>query len=326
MDLARQLVAGREASGLAFRDGTCVTLGTFDGVHLGHRALLSEVARLADVNGLESVVLVFRVPPRSVINPSLRTPLLCRFEERLELIRAVGIRCAIPIDFNDHVRRITAAQFVGQLGQTLGLRSLVLGEGARVGNDQLTLSDLVASVRESVEFVSVPTAGHGGAAISSSGIRAALSEGDVATVRELLGRPFHSGGKVVRGQGRATELGIPTANILRSPGLAMPAPGIYATWTALADGSVWRSATYIGDNPTLGGAPDSFETHLLGYDAATDLCGQEVTVSFVQYIRGDVRFPNVGELSLQLKADIEQIEDVLSDSEPPRLPIPETVR
>lgn len=326
MDLARQLAAAREASGLRFRDGTCVTLGTFDGVHLGHRALLSEVARLADVNGLESIALVFRVPPRSVINPSLRTPLLCRFEERLELIRAASIECAIPVDFNDHVRRMMAAQFVGQLRQTLGLRCLVLGEGARVGNDQLTLSDLAVSVRDGVEFVTVPTAGYGGAAISSSGIRAALAEGDVSTVRELLGRPFQRGGRVVRGQGRATELGIPTANIVKTHDLAMPAKGIYATWTALADGSVWRSATYIGDNPTLGGAPDAFETHLLGYDSATDLCGQEVGVSFVRYIRGDVRFSNVEELSSQLKADIEQIEDVLRNSEPPRLPIPETVR
>lgn len=326
MDLARQISAGGDAIARALWTGTCLTLGTFDGVHLGHQALLSEVARRADARGLESAALVFRVPPRSVINPSLRTPLLCSFEERLELVHSAGIKHTIPIDFNDDVRSTTAAQFVEQLIQSLGLRCLVLGEGAKVGNDQHSLSELGSSVGDEVELTSVPTASRGGAPVSSSGIRAALSGGDVGTVREMLGRPFHRGGKVVRGQGRATELGIPTANIARMPGLAMPAHGIYATWTTLADGSAWRSATYIGDNPTLGGAPDSFETHLLDYEAATDLCGQEVNVSFVQYMRGDVRFPNVEELSAQLKEDIEQIGEVLGISEPPRLPILESVQ
>ena len=326
MDLARQISAGGDAIARALWTGTCVTVGTFDGVHLGHQSLLTEVARWAGANGFESVALVFRVPPRSVINPSLRTPLLCTFDERLQLIRAAGIQHTIPIDFNDDVRSTTAAQFVGQLRDNLGLCSLVLGEGAKIGNDQQTLSDLDGSVGDDVTFASVPTASLEGASVSSSGIRASLSEGDVVAAREMLGRPFHRGGRVVRGQGRATQLGIPTANIARTPDLAMPAHGIYATWTTLADGSVWRSAIYIGDNPTLGGAPDSFETHLLDYDAATDLCGQEVNVSFVQYIRGDVRFSSVEELSEQLRSDIEQISDVLEGCEPPELPILETVQ
>ena len=326
MDLARQISAGGDAVARALWTGTCVTLGTFDGVHLGHQELLTEVARRADATGFESVALVFRVPPRSVINPGLRTPLLCTFDERLELIRAAGVQHTIPIDFNDDVRSTTAEQFVGQLRANLGLCCLVLGEGAKIGNDQQTLSDLDASVGGDVTFASVPTAILDSAPVSSSGIRSALSEGDVVAARQMLGRPFHRVGRVVRGQGRATQLGIPTANIARMPDLAMPAHGIYATRTTLADGSVWRSATYIGDNPTLGGAPDSFETHLLGYDAATDLCGQEVTVSFVQYIRGDIRFSSVEELSAQLRDDIERIGDVLGGSEPPRTSILETVQ
>ena len=328
MDLAQQLVAASADSAHLTRSGTCVTLGTFDGVHRGHQALLSALKRHADTRGLQPVALVFRNPPRSIINPSLRTPLLCRLDERIDLIRNQGTKHTFTIDFNDNLRNMTAHEFLNLLRELLGLKCLILGEGARVGHNQQTLSDLKASAGSSTdtEFVSVPTASRGDAPISSSGIRQALSLGDVVTARQMLGRPFHRGGRVVPGQGRATELGIPTANLAWTSEISMPAPGIYASWTTIGDGSIWPSATYIGDNPTLGGTPNAFETHLLGFDSRPRraLYGQTLNVSFVQFMRHDTDFATVDHLAAQLKTDIAQISELLQHSEPLGYPIPVT--
>lgn len=328
MDLAQQLAAASANSAHLIRSGTCVTLGTFDGVHRGHQALLGSLKQHADARALQPVALVFRNPPRSIINPSLRTPLLCKLDERIDLIRNQGIKHTFAIDFNDQLRNMTASEFLNQLRELLGLKCLMLGQGAKVGHDQQTLSDLEASnrSRENTEFVSVPTASRGDAPISSSGIRQALSKGDVVTAREMLGRPFHRYGMVELGQGRATKLGIPTANLKWTRETSMPAPGIYASWTTIGDGSIWPSATYIGDNPTLGGAPNAFETHLLGFESRprNTLYGQTINVSFVQFMRHDTEFKSVDYLAAQLKADIAQITELLQQSEPLGYPIPIT--
>lgn len=330
MDLAQQLVAASDNGAHLIRSGTCVTLGTFDGVHRGHQALLGSLKLHADTQALQPVALVFRNPPRSIINPSRRTPLLCDLDERMNLIRNQGINHAFAIDFNDQLRNMAANEFLNQLRELLGLKCLMLGEGAKVGHDQRTLSDLSASAqsRERTEFVSVPTASRGGAPISSSCIRQALSKGDVATAREMLGRPFHRYGMVEPGQGRATDLGIPTANLTWSRETSMPAPGIYASWTTIGDGSIWPSATYIGDNPTLGGASNALETHLLGFDSRPRraLYGQTINISFVQFMRHDTEFKSIDYLAAQLKADIAQITELLQQSEPLGYPIPQAIQ
>ena len=324
MELAQQIQNATTGAGArGDGSGACVTLGTFDGVHRGHQALLRSVKQHANARQLEPVALVFRKPPRSVINPGLRTPLLCTLEERISLIRAEGISRVMPIEFDRDIRGTSAVDFIGELRDSLDTRCLMLGERARVGHDQLTVPEL-ASVAggdvHPIECVSIPMAKSGDATYSSSGVRNALAEGDVQAAFNMLGRAFHRGGDVVKGQGRATDLGIPTANISWTPDIAMPAPGIYASWTTIGAGVVHPSATYIGDNPTLGGAAGAFETHLLDYDGGS-LYGETVSVSFVERIRGDAEFASVADLTAQLGRDIDQISDILRGREPVGYPI-----
>lgn len=315
MQLAQQI-----ANAVAQR-ASCVTLGTFDGVHRGHQSLLQSVTHHARAHDLQPIVLVFTVPPRSVINPSLHTPLLCDITERVQLIRAQGIEHVHTINFDDDIRGMTAAEFISELRNTLAMNTLILGEGAKIGRDQKLASELNAGPDLGTQIVAIPIAHQADTAISSSGIRNALSSGDVKTAQSMLGRPFHRGGTVIPGQGRASQLGIPTANIAWTRDIVIPAPGIYASWTTIANGSVWPAATYIGDNPTLGGASAAFETHLLG-GFSGELYGQNIHVSFVDYIRQDINFPSVDDLQAQLKRDIAQITDLLSNSEPASYPIP----
>lgn len=318
MQLAQQIAKAHGELTPSSRRGSCVTLGTFDGVHRGHQTLLQSVTQHANENDLIPVALVFSIPPRSVINPSLHTPLLCNLTERVELIRAQGIQHVYTIDFDDDIRTMSAANFVSELRHIFAMDTLMLGEGAKIGNDQMPISELTQA---ETHFVTVPIAHQAETPISSSAIRQALSHGDVKTAQTMLGRPFHRGGTVVPGQGRATQLGIPTANIAWTKDIVIPAPGIYASWTTIADESVWPAATYIGDNPTLGGASAAFETHLLDRFNG-ELYGQTINVSFVEFIRQDINFPTVNDLESQLKQDINQISDLLSNATPARYPIP----
>ena len=321
MQLAQQIANALGPRTPGTQQGSCVTLGTFDGVHRGHQSLLRSVTQHARANDLQPIALVFRVPPRSIINPSLQTPLLCNLSERVRLIRAQGIEHVHTIDFDDDIRNMSAAQFVDELRNTLAMDTLILGDGAKIGNDQMPISELTSDTQARTRFVTVPIEHQSDTAISSSTIRQALSHGDVKTARTMLGRPFHRGGTVVPGQGRATQLGIPTANIKWTRDIVLPAPGIYASWTTIADESVWPAATYIGDNPTLGGASAAFETHLLdGFNG--ELYGETINVSFVEYIREDINFPSVDHLETQLKQDINQISDMLFNAAPSRYPIP----
>lgn len=322
MQLAQQIADAAGANSLGgTRRASCVTLGTFDGVHRGHQSLLQSVTQHARANGLQPIALVFTIPPRSVINPSLHTPLLCDITERVQLISAQGITHVYTINFDDDIRTMTAAEFISELRDTLAMDTLMLGEGAKIGRDQKPVSQLGVVPAPDTSFVAVPIARQQDTAISSSGIRQALSRGDVKTAETMLGRPFHRGGTVIKGQGRATQLGIPTANIAWTRDIVIPAPGIYASWTTIADGSVWPAATYIGDNPTLGGGSAAFETHLLG-GFNGELYGQNINVSFVDYIRQDINFPSVEDLQAQLTRDIAQITNLLSTAEPAGYPIP----
>lgn len=326
MELATQIEQALAAtrSGAEARRPSCVTLGTFDGVHLGHQSLLRQVAECATANGLRSVALVFKAPPRTVITPELRMPLLCTLDERIRLIRAQGIDDVVAVEFDHDVRQMSAQQFLAQLRDLLGMTCLMLGDGARIGRDQLSLPQLREATDGASELrlESVPIASAAGMVISSSGIRQALGSGDVVAAAQMLGRPFHRAGTVVRGRGRARELGVPTANISWSREIAMPAPGIYASWATFGDGyvEVWPSGTYVGDNPTFGGDSPAFETHLRGFDR--DIYGEPISVSFVRYIRGDTEFASIDLLAEQIQRDIADIGAVLEGAEPLGYPIP----
>ena len=291
---------------------TCVTVGTFDGVHKGHQALLRRVVEIAQENGLRSAALSFRQPPRSVIDPTLVTPHLYGATTRESLLRQQGIDSVRLIDFDDEIRVMSAEEFLTTLQESLGMSHLVIGEGALMGHDLLNVDQLIRIARRrGFELHTVPPVLRNHQVVSSSSIRSALADGNVKLAADMLGRLYARGGHVYRGSARAREMGVPTANMEWSRELVMPAKGIYATWAKLPDGRSLPSATYIGDNLTLGGNLGTFEVHINDFDE--DLYGQEISVEFIEFIRPDQAFETPDELNHAIHSDVQRISQVFAD-------------
>lgn len=296
----------------------CVTVGTFDGVHKGHQALLQRLVSVAQQNGARSVALSFRQAPRSIIAPSRKTPSLYDVEKRVDLILELGIDTVGLIDFDDEIRVMSADAFLTTLQDTLGMTHLVIGEQAVMGHDRQN-ADQIDEIAQRNDFHLhvVPPESRNDLIVSSSLIRSALAKGDVKRAASMLGRLYEKGGRVVHGKARARTMGVPTANMEWSQGLVIPARGIYATWAKLPDGRALPSGTYIGDNPTFGGDSPAFEVHIADFDE--DLYDQYVSVEFIDFIRGDDAFGTVEELEVQIQKDVAQINQIF-DSMPPRTP------
>ena len=290
---------------------SCVTIGTFDGVHKGHQSLLRRLGDLAHVERMRSVALSFRQPPRSVIDPTRKPPQLYDPESRVTLIRELGIGTAHLIEFDDAIRVMSAEDFLMTLRRSLGMRHLVIGERAVLGHDLLNVAriDEIAKTN-GFELHTVPPVLLGDVLVSSSSIREALSDGNVKLAANMLGRLYERGGHVYRGSARAREMGVPTANMEWSRELVMPAKGIYATWAKLPDGRVLPSATYIGDNPTLGGNRGTFEVHINDFDE--NLYGTDISVEFIEFIRRDQEFESPDELNKAIQSDVQRIANVFS--------------
>ena len=294
----------------------CVTVGTFDGVHEGHQALLQRLLAVAQQHDIRSVALSFRQPPRSIIDPTRKTPHLYDVEKRVELIRGLGIDTVGLIDFDDEIRVMSADEFLTTLQTSLGMKHLVIGESALLGHDLSNVNQVGAiASRKGFQLHVVPPLLRNNLVVSSSLIRSALAEGDVKRAASMLGRRYERGGNVTHGAARAREMGVPTANMQSSPDLVMPANGIYATWAKLPDGRILPSGTYIGNNPTFATGKFSFEVHIKDFDE--DLYGQCVSVEFIDFIRTDDEFDTIEELESQIQKDVEQINRVF-DSMPPR--------
>ena len=304
MGLQEQIAPIRQTDG-----STCVTVGTFDGVHKGHQALLQRLVNKAQGNATKSVALSFRQPPRSIIDPSRTTPHLYDVAARVSLIEELGIDVVHLIDFDDGIRITSAEEFLKTLQDHLKMTTLIIGERALLGHD-LRNTDQLMDIAHSngIELQTVPPVICDGDAVSSSRIRSAMARGDVKSAADMLGRMYERGGYVYRGSARAREMGVPTANMEWSRQLVMPAKGIYATWAKLPDGRVLPSATYIGDNPTLGGNLGTFEVHINNFEE--DLYGQNISVEFIEFIRPDQNFETAQQLNLAIQEDIRRIAEV----------------
>ena len=314
MGLQEQIAPIEDADG-----GACLTVGTFDGVHKGHQALLRRLVEIADQHDAKSVALSFRRPPRSVIDPTRQTPHLYDSDTRVSLIREQGIDTVQLIDFDDAIRVMSAETFLTTLQNSLGMRHLVIGERAVLGHDLLNIVQLREIARRNgfqLHTVSPVLRNDDGTdvVVSSSSIRSALARGNVKRAAAMLGRLYERGGKVTHGAARAREMGVPTANMQSSPDLVMPAHGIYATWANLPDGRVLPSGTYIGNNPTFERGQFSFEVHISDFDE--DLYGRSVSVEFIDFIRTDDAFDTVEELEAQIQVDVRQINQIF-ESLPP---------
>jgi riboflavin kinase/FMN adenylyltransferase len=287
--------------------GSVVTIGAYDGVHLGHQALIAEVRRLAADADLVSTVVTFDRHPASVVRPSSAPRLLTDLDQKLELLEATGVDRCLVITFDEARSQEPAEDFVREvLVDRLGARRVIVGEDFHFGHQRkgnvALLREMGSSLGfevEGIELVQVPGIGQA----SSTAIRHALVEGDLERATAMLGRPHEVRGVVAHGDERGRELGFPTANVSVPGEILLPADGIYAGWTTRADGSRWPTAISLGRRPTFYAEAHAslLEAHLLDLD--DDLYEEALKVQFVAFLRPELRFDSVEELVAQIGRD-----------------------
>jgi riboflavin kinase/FMN adenylyltransferase len=293
--------------------GAVVTVGTFDGVHLGHREVLGEIVARARKAGRRSVLATFHPHPLRIVRPEFAPPLLTTPAEKKVLLAESGLDYAVFISFTPALQQYPARRFVEEiLIGRLGMRELVIGYDHGFGRDREggaeTLRELGAEIGFNVEVVG--PVDEGDKAISSSRIRKALQAGEVAEAARGLGRPYSLHGPVVHGSHRGRLLGFPTANIaIGDPDKLLPLEGIYAV-RAVVGGSHLPGLLHLGPRPTFQGEPPSIELHLLDWDG--DLYGRDLRIDFHARLRGIVTFASPDELVARMHRDAEEGRAALS--------------
>ncbi len=278
---------------------TAITIGVYDGVHLGHQRVLRNLA----ASGLPVVVVTFRNHPASVIDPAAAPQLLTTIDRRLEILEQQGVFATAVIDFDESVRRMAAEEFVEKLlVATLRARRIAVGQGFRFGHEQLGDIALLRSlgVRHNYDVHDVAILEEG-VPVRSTVIRALLDEGHVAAAARLLGRPHRLRGTVVPGDQRGRTIGFPTANLALDDELVVPGSGVYAGWLNFA-GVTHAAVANIGKRPTFGGTESVVEAHVL--DFSGDLYDQVVEFDFVARLRSEQKFAGVEELVTAIAADV----------------------
>ncbi|MFC1899009.1 bifunctional riboflavin kinase/FAD synthetase [Chloroflexota bacterium] len=290
-----------------------LTIGVFDGVHLGHKRLISRLMEEAKRRGLFSGVITFHQHPEEVISPERGLPFITSVKERARLLKNEGVSAIIILSFTRELANLSARQFVKLLKKHLGMRGLVLGPDFKLGRGRSgDIESLNALGREMGFTVDVvPPVKINGEVVSSTGIRNVLGKGNMGKIQELLGRSFSLSGCVVNGSGRGTELGFPTANLDIPVGQALPADGVYAAWVDFS-GKIYRAMVNIGQNPTFDAGKHTVEVYILDYHG--DLYGKELKIDIIKRLRGEKTFSNAGKLQKQIEKDIEQGKAILKSA------------
>ena len=296
-------------------DGTVVTIGAYDGVHLGHQAVIAAVRARAARDRMESAVVTFDRHPASVVRPESAPRLLTDLGQKLELLSATGLDRALVITFDEARSKEPAEEFVREvLADCLAARVVIVGEDFHFGHQRRGNVALLRAMGTELGFevAGLPlvdaqgqAAGDGEKA-SSTAIRHALVAGDVERAIALLGRPHEVRGVVAHGDARGRELGFPTANVSVPGDILLPADGIYAGWYERADGAVHPTAISLGRRPTFYEEAHAslLEAHLLDFDG--DLYGEPAKVRFVARLRGEVKFEGVDALIGQMRRDCDE--------------------
>src|SRR6266404_848058 len=283
---------------------TVLTLGVFDGLHIGHQLIMKTVVERARAAGAAPTVITFEPHPRAVLHPESAPPLLQTFDQKIEALGVLGIEQTIVIHFDKAFAQIRAEDFLRDvIVDRLHAKEVYLGCGFAFGHDREGNIELLRSVSQSLGFFAdeVPEVRLRGRRVSSSRIRELLQHGRVNLARRMLGRPYGVEGRVVRGAERGATLGFPTAN-LHPQNRVIPRNGVYVTAT-LIDGHWRRSVTNIGTRPTFGSANESsVETFVM--DWSGDLYGDVVRVRFLHRLREEKKFSSINELKSQIERDV----------------------
>tara|TARA_B100000929_G_scaffold18131_4_gene14116 strand:+ start:2575 stop:3510 length:936 start_codon:yes stop_codon:yes gene_type:complete len=284
--------------------GTVVTIGTFDGVHLGHRKIIDRLLASAQSNDLESVVLTFFPHPRMVLQKDTGIKLINSIDERIALLEASGLDHLIIHPFTKIFSRLTAEEFVKDiLVDQLKARKVIIGYDHRFGrNRNANIEDLKAfGTQYDFEVEEISKQDVDDVAVSSTKIRKALNEGDLTKANEYLGYPFMLNGIVSRGKGLGKKFNYPTANLkIKETYKLIPAKGVYVARASINGKEVYGMMS-IGTNPTVGGSDLTIETFFFDFDA--DLYDQHLQIELLTRIRDEKKFNSVDELIAAMQAD-----------------------
>src|SRR5918992_2945144 len=288
---------------------TVLTLGVYDGLHLGHQLIMKTVVERARAVRAVPTVVTFDPHPRAVLHPESAPPLLQTFDQKIEALGVLGVEQAIVVRFTPEFAKVRAEEFLRDVvRERLQAREVYLGRGFAFGRGREGDINLLRKVSGELGFFAdeVPEVRLRGRRISSSRVRELLSAGAVNLARRMLGRPYGVEGRVVRGHERGRTLGFPTAN-LQPRNRVIPRAGVYVTAT-LIEGAWRRSVTNVGVRPTFEeGAATSVETFVLGWEG--DLYGDVVRVRFLRRLRDEMKFASVEELKRQIDRDVGRAEE-----------------
>ena len=290
------------------RKPTAVTIGNFDGVHLGHQRILRRVLDRAHADNLASAVLTFYPHPARVLRPAEAPALIETLDQRLAAVAALGIDAAFVAQFDAALAQLTPEEFARRfLVDAMRARAVLIGGNFRFGHRQSGDAELLADLgrRWGFEVEIVPPVTADGVVVSSTAIRSALRDGKLDEARRMLGRPFALEGKIQSGTGQGRKLVVPTLNLATEQEL-LPKTGVYAT-EALIGGKIYRAATNVGVRPTFDGARTTIESHLFDFDET--LTGGNLEIRFWSRLRDERRFSGPVELREQVLRDIDQAKE-----------------
>lgn len=288
---------------------TAVTIGVYDGVHLGHQRVLEALGSA----GLPVVVVTFRDHPVRVISPEGAPKLLTSIDRRIEILEGLEVAATAVVDFDDDFRLLPAEEFIEKvLVATLRAQRIAVGKDFRFGHQQAGDVPMLRSmgvqhgyVVDDVEILEE------GVPVRSTVIRALLREGHAKAARRLLGRPFRLVGTVVQGDQRGRSIGFPTANLEIADDLLIPGSGVFAV-RAFIDGIDREGVVNIGRRPTFGGTESVVEAHI--FDFSGDLYGQQISIDFIERLRSEQKFAGIDELVNAIRLDVAAARNLLEES------------
>ena len=287
-----------------------ITIGVFDGVHLGHQHLINSLKDHAKTLQCSSGVITFKNHPASIINPNFEPDFVTTLEHRISLLRNTKVDFVCPITFNNEVASLGAGDFIKLLQDHLGMKMLVVGPDFQMGKGREAnvneLYKLGSQLGFELEVVKVEQ--RNGISVRSTELRNQLSQGNVETVSLMLGRPFSITGKVVEGFKRGREIGFPTANLESENGISVPKNGIYST-IATVSGKKYMAASSIGTRPTFDNGSRTIEAFILDFNEL--IYGEKITLQFMNRLRDEIKYDSLEELIAQINDDVSKTRNSL---------------
>ena len=286
-------------------EATIATIGTFDGIHIGHQKILNSLVRFAEENGLKSVVITFNPHPRKIISKKNSIELINTIEEKKEKLKTLGVDYLIVQKFDQKFSETEANKFVEILKNNINIEKLIIGYDHRFGkNRNADINDLKKYGKElNFEVIEIDALEIKEVNVSSTKIRAAIKDGNIQLANSYLGYNFFFSGEVVKGHSRGKELGFPTANLKINEDKIIPKNGVYLV-KSIIDNQDFYGMMNIGYNPTFNNKSKKIETHF--FNLNKNLYGKIIKIELLEYIREEKRFETIDELIQRLKLDREK--------------------